>query len=241
MNIYFVISYSEPNSNRALQFLYEGLSVNIFSRKMQPWFYWVVLAVGLMCHTCCSQQHPKDPGERAVGLHCLQGLQGLYLPSFKTKERTPSQRQRHQLFHGWGIVQVWSRIPEQQPIPGATTHSACSRHRHDRATGMSLFALTERRKLPVIGEIDFRLTHRLPGKLADGTSSLPFEKLSWWGYYDLKIRAATSWGADKYVERSVMWVGYRRSRLSRGYTESKRIAIWWPDHTEPTAQKWPLI
>ena len=33
MNIYFVISYSEPNSNRGLQFLYKGLSVNIFSKK----------------------------------------------------------------------------------------------------------------------------------------------------------------------------------------------------------------
>ena len=124
--------------------------------------------------------------------------------------------------------------------PGATPHSACSRHRHDRVTGKSPLALTGRRRLPVIGEIDFRLTHRLPGKLAEGTSSLPFGKLSWRGYYGLKIRTATSWGADKYVERSVMWVGYRRSRLSRGYTESKRIAIWWPDHTEPTAQKGPL-
>lgn len=139
MNIYFVISYSEPNSNRGLQFLYKGLSVNIFSRKMQPWFYWVVLAVGLMCHTCCSQQHPKDPGERAVGLHCLQGLQGLYLPSFKTKERTPSQRQRHQLFHGWGIVQVWSRIPEQQPIlhaadTGMTGQLLCHTYREEEVT-----------------------------------------------------------------------------------------------------------
>lgn len=33
MNIYFVISYSEPNSNKGLQFLYKGLSVNIFSKK----------------------------------------------------------------------------------------------------------------------------------------------------------------------------------------------------------------
>ena len=88
--------------------------------------------------------------------------------------------------------------------PGATLHSACSRHRHDRVTGKSPLALTGRRRLPVIGEIDFRLTHRLPGKLAEGTSSLPFGKLSWRGYYGLKIRTATSWGADKYVERSVM-------------------------------------
>lgn len=33
MNIYFVISYSEPNSNKGLQFLYKSLSVNIFSKK----------------------------------------------------------------------------------------------------------------------------------------------------------------------------------------------------------------
>ena len=95
---------------------------------MQPWFYWMILAVDLMCHTCCSQQHPSRSWRKAGGLHCLQGLQGLYLPRFKTKERTPSQQQRYQLFQGWGLVQVWSRIP-----------------------GMLHFALTGRRRLPVIG------------------------------------------------------------------------------------------
>lgn len=154
-----------------------------------------------MCHTCCSQQHPKDPGERQLGCTVYKACKACTCPALRRKERTPSQRQRHQLFHGWGIVQVCTMNPEQQPIL------------HAADTGMTgqllchTLLLQRGVKLPVIGETDFRLTHRLPGKLADGTSSLPFGKvLTWWGYYDLKI-TATSWGADKYVERSVMGVG----------------------------------
>ena len=36
-----------------------------------------------------------------VGLHPT-GLQALYLPSLKTKERSQSRRQSHQWFNGWG-------------------------------------------------------------------------------------------------------------------------------------------
>lgn len=51
----------------------------------------------------------------AVGLRSA-GLQGLYLPSFKTEERARSQHQRHQWFNGWGNLlseaRSWSSIPQ---------------------------------------------------------------------------------------------------------------------------------
>ena len=49
-----------------------------------------------------------------AGLH-LTGLQGLCLPSFKTKERARSQQQRHQWFNEWGSLHIWSKVLEQHP------------------------------------------------------------------------------------------------------------------------------
>ena len=45
------------------------------------------------------------PAPPIAGLHPA-GLQGLYLPSFKTQERAQSQLQRHQWFNGRGSLPV---------------------------------------------------------------------------------------------------------------------------------------
>ena len=48
-----------------------------------------------------------------------------------------------------------------------------------------------RGRLPVIGGVNLRLAHRLPGKLAGGHAThRPFDKLLWWRCSDLKSRHA---------------------------------------------------
>ena len=68
----------------------------------------------------------------------------------------------------------------------------------------AVFVPGARARLPVIGGIEVRLAHQLPGKLAEGHAPhYPMNKLSW-RYSDLKIRTITSWVGGKYVGRSVM-------------------------------------
>ena len=91
-----------------------------------------------------------------VALHPT-GLQALHLPSLDTEERAWSQRHRHQWFNGWRSLHVLEQ------------HSTvCSRQWAGH--GSSLCSQGSGR-LPVIGGIDIRLAHRLPGKQAGARPS----------------------------------------------------------------------
>ena len=94
--------------------------------------------------------------------------------------------------------------------------------------GSSLCPPGGRGRLPVIGGIDIRLVHLLPGKLAEGHAPPhPFDKLSGRRCSDLKIRTVTSWDRGKYAGRSIRWVGCRWSRpwSSGECSESRTTAI----------------
>lgn len=64
------------------------------------------------------------------------GLQALYLSNLKTEERAQSQRQRHQWFHGWGILHIPMSLKRdvintQLPKPvsqGGTLHGVDSKY-----------------------------------------------------------------------------------------------------------------
>lgn len=63
---------------------------------------------------------------------------------------------------------------------------------------VAVFTPWGRRTLPVLGGIDIRLAHWLPGKLAEGYGPHHlFGKLSWWRRSDPKIRANTSWSRSQ--------------------------------------------
>ena len=98
----------------------------------------------------------------------------------------------------------------------------------DRAASL---APKGRGRLPVIGGIDGRLAHRLPGKQTEGPAPhCSFDKLSWWRCSDLKIRTTTSWGLG-HVGRSVMCVGRRwNSTGQAGDIQRAREHLGWPDH-----------
>ena len=91
-----------------------------------------------------------------VGLH-PPGLQALDLPSFKTKERAWSQRQ---WFHGQEELTWLKQGPRATP------------HRVRQVAGRTreaVFAPRGRGRLAVIGGIEVRWAHWLPGKIAEGT------------------------------------------------------------------------
>ena len=182
---------------------------------------------GLMCSPLCPALRTISGSQQVVRLHPA-GLQSLYLPNHKTKERAQSQWQRHQWFNGWGILHVWSKVLEWHP-------TACGR-RWGHGCGLRYQGKREmtsyRRNWCQVGSWVARETSRgvhLTAPLINYHSG---------GSSDLKIRTITSWGWGQVHRhllirlydlegRLVRWVGCRWSRdwSSRGCTESKRTAI----------------
>lgn len=63
----------------------------------------------------------------------------------------------------------------------------------NRQDTAAVFAAGGRGRLPVMGGIDSRWAHWLPGKLAkEHAPHCPFDKLSWWRCSELKMRTITS-------------------------------------------------
>ena len=91
-----------------------------------------------------------------VGLHS-RALQAPYLPTLETRETAQSWWQRHQWFNGWEHLRVWSKVLDWHP-------SVC--YSQQAGHGSSLHS-GKRRRLPIIGRIDIRLAHQLPGELAE--------------------------------------------------------------------------
>ena len=77
-------------------------------------------------------------------------------PASRQKKEPWSQQQRHQWFNGRGSLHVWSKVLEWHPI-------VCSSH--DMAAA---FVPRGGGRFPVIGGVDVRLAHGLPGKLTEG-------------------------------------------------------------------------
>ena len=120
-----------------------------------------------------------------VGLHHT-GLQGLYLPSFKTKEPRVSDRGIN------GLTDAGVYTSEARSCSDAQLCVVDSRQDME-----AVLAPRGKWRLPVIGGINIRLAHQLPGKLAEGHA--PQSPL---------IRTVTSWGRGKYVG-SVMGIRCR--------------------------------
>ena len=91
-----------------------------------------------------------------VGLHPT-GPQGRCLPNFKTKERAPSQWQRHQWFNGWG------KLTRLKHGPGGTPHCVAD----GRQDAAAVFTRGGKGRFLVTGGIDVRLARQLPGKLTE--------------------------------------------------------------------------
>ena len=134
-----------------------------------------------------------------VGLHPT-GLQGLHLPSFRTKNRAWSQQQRHRWFSGWRSLYVWSKVLEWHPTVADGGQ--------DIAAG---FIMRTRGDYQLMSDwfISYQGNEQMGMPPHD-----PFDKLL----------LAGAWG--KYIKRSVMRIGCRWSRhwSGSGYTENKRMA-----------------
>ena len=137
----------------------------------------------------------RETNYYVVGLYPA-GLQALYLPILQTEERPRvSDRNVEGLTDCGGAymseARSWSDTPACVADSGQVMAAA--------------FAPRGRGRVPVIGRIDVRWAHRLPGKPAEEhTPHCCFDKLAWWRCSDLKIRTITSWFLGQYVGRSVM-------------------------------------
>ena len=95
-------------------------------------------------------------------------------------------------------------------------------------------------RLLVIGGIDFRLAHWLPGKLAEGHAPHhPFDNLSRWKCSDLKVRTITSWDLGQVCRTvSQVMVQVKQALVEQGmYREQENSHLVWPDHTLPNLGK----
>ena len=135
----------------------------------------------------------KTPESILVGLHTT-GLQGLTLPSFRSKEEPRVIKRDISGLMGDGRsymseARSWSNIP------------LCA---VDGRQGMvAFFSPGGRERLPVIEGIDLRLVLRLPGKSAQGHT--PHHQAIIVDMLRSRVRTMTSWGQEQ-VRRKVHWV-----------------------------------
>lgn len=130
-----------------------------------------------------SSPSPRPP---LIGLHPA-GLQGLYLPRFKTEEIAQSQQQRPQWFNGWGAylseVRSWRWHP-----------TLCAEDGEQNMAAVFAPAPRGRGRLPVTGGIAIRLAHGLPGKLARSKALTAPLVSSPGGSVLIKVETIASWG-----------------------------------------------
>ena len=86
-----------------------------------------------------------------------EGLQALYLPGFKTKERAQNQQQRRRWSTGQG-----------PSIREAGSWSLCVADRQDMAAVFTTEGAAGRRRLPFVGGTDVRVAHWLQRKPVAG-------------------------------------------------------------------------
>ena len=116
------------------------------------------------------------PFNHSVGLYPT-GLQGLCLPTLKTKDRAQCQQQRHQWFNGWGNLTCMKQGP------GITSHRVWPMA---GKTWQQALLPEGKGRLPVIGGITSACRVSYHGNQQRGMPlTAPF------------IRTVTSWGLEQ--------------------------------------------